>query len=134
MAKYMERLNGRKAQDRERRQGVSDRTPRGQRRDTATSHDGDIESGEELISLKPNDSRKHQKQQKKNKNCKETDLMAGRPQSPKKACGGKQEQKMAEPMKKTPAKHPEDDKRRDGNFRHNVDSEVSTLQQPRGKL
>uniref|UniRef100_A0A7N8Y1A7 DIS3-like exonuclease 2 n=1 Tax=Mastacembelus armatus TaxID=205130 RepID=A0A7N8Y1A7_9TELE len=65
---YMEKLSTRSAhQDCERKQGVSDRQRRGQRRDTTTSHDGDIESGEELCSFKPYESKKHQKQQKKNK-------------------------------------------------------------------
>uniref|UniRef100_A0A4W6C4T4 DIS3-like exonuclease 2 n=1 Tax=Lates calcarifer TaxID=8187 RepID=A0A4W6C4T4_LATCA len=89
----MEKLNSRSAhQDGERRQGVTDRQRRGQRRDTTTSQDGDIESGEELSSLIPIDSNKHQKQQqKKNKDSnrdvasKETSLFVGRPQSPKKA-------------------------------------------------
>uniref|UniRef100_A0A4W6BXV8 DIS3-like exonuclease 2 n=1 Tax=Lates calcarifer TaxID=8187 RepID=A0A4W6BXV8_LATCA len=81
----MEKLNSRSAhQDGERRQGVTDRQRRGQRRDTTTSQDGDIESGEELSSLIPIDSNKHQKQQqKKNKDSnrdvasKETSLFVG---------------------------------------------------------
>uniref|UniRef100_A0A672ZHB6 DIS3-like exonuclease 2 n=1 Tax=Sphaeramia orbicularis TaxID=375764 RepID=A0A672ZHB6_9TELE len=61
----MEKRSIRNAQqDCERKQGVSDRQRRGQRRDTTTSHDGDIESGEELIALKPNDSKKHQNKNK----------------------------------------------------------------------
>lgn len=45
--------------------GVAERLRKGQRRDTTTSQDGDIESGEELIAL--TDSRKQLKQHKKNK-------------------------------------------------------------------
>lgn len=45
--------------------GVTVNLRTGQRRDTTTSHDGDIESGEELTAL--NGSRKHLKQHKKSK-------------------------------------------------------------------
>uniref|UniRef100_A0A8C2WSK4 DIS3-like exonuclease 2 n=1 Tax=Cyclopterus lumpus TaxID=8103 RepID=A0A8C2WSK4_CYCLU len=82
----MEKLGTRSAQqDFERKQGVSDRQRWGQRRDTATSHDGDVESGEELGSLNPNESKKHLKQQKKTKDSnkdvtsKETDSFVGLP-------------------------------------------------------
>uniref|UniRef100_A0A8C4GIE4 DIS3-like exonuclease 2 n=1 Tax=Dicentrarchus labrax TaxID=13489 RepID=A0A8C4GIE4_DICLA len=107
---YMEKLSTRSVQqDCERKQGVSDRQRRGQRRDTATSHDGDIESGEELGSLKPTDSKKHQKQQKKSKDSKETDSSAGCPQSPKKASTSGQEQdKMTKSKKKNLTNSPAD--------------------------
>lgn len=139
---YMEKLNTRSAQqDCERKQGVSDRQRRGQRRDTTTSHDGDIESGEELGSLKPNDSKKHQKQQKKNKDSKETDAFVGHPQSPKKAStSGQEQEKMTKSKKKNLPKHPEEEK----TFKSGADTQMSRpksphgkdkkLQQPRGKL
>lgn len=106
---YMEKLNIRSAQqDCERKQGLSDRQRRGQRRDTATSHDGDIESGEELSCLKPTDTKKHQKQQKKNKDPKETDLPVGSPQSPKKAStSGQDQEKTTKSKKKNLSKQPE---------------------------
>ncbi|XP_029971606.1 DIS3-like exonuclease 2 isoform X2 [Salarias fasciatus] len=66
LALYMEKLNSLSVQDDcERKPGVTDRQRRGQRRDTTTSHDGDIESGEELGALTPTNAKKHQKQQKK---------------------------------------------------------------------
>uniref|UniRef100_A0A672ZH87 DIS3-like exonuclease 2 n=1 Tax=Sphaeramia orbicularis TaxID=375764 RepID=A0A672ZH87_9TELE len=95
---YMEKRSIRNAQqDCERKQGVSDRQRRGQRRDTTTSHDGDIESGEELIALKPNDSKKHQKQHKKNKDNREivsneNDPAAGCLECPNKTSISQQEQ------------------------------------------
>lgn len=65
---YMEKLSIQNAQqDSERKPGVSEKNRNAQRRDTATSQDGDIESGEELNSFGPNDSKKHQRQRKKNK-------------------------------------------------------------------
>uniref|UniRef100_A0A4W6BXV3 DIS3-like exonuclease 2 n=1 Tax=Lates calcarifer TaxID=8187 RepID=A0A4W6BXV3_LATCA len=132
----MEKLNSRSAhQDGERRQGVTDRQRRGQRRDTTTSQDGDIESGEELSSLIPIDSNKHQKQQqKKNKDSnrdvasKETSLFVGRPQSPKKAGTSGQEQEKAKKFKKkNPPKHPEEEKPREGT---GVDTPVSRPKSP----
>ncbi|KAM9349288.1 DIS3-like exonuclease 2 [Symphorus nematophorus] len=126
---YMEKLSTRSAQqDCERKQGVSDRQRRGQRRDTATSHDGDIESGEELGSLKPNESKKHQKQQKKNKDTKETDPFVGRPQSPKKANTSRQDQdKMVKSKKKNLPKHPEEERSREGT------SQMQRPKSPHGK-
>uniref|UniRef100_A0A671VD23 DIS3-like exonuclease 2 n=1 Tax=Sparus aurata TaxID=8175 RepID=A0A671VD23_SPAAU len=108
---YMEKLNTRGAQqDCERKQGVSDKQRRGQRRDTATSHDGDIESGEELSSLKPNNPKKHQKPQKKSKDSKEADSFVGRPQSPKNASeSGQEQEKTTKSKKKNLPKHPEDE-------------------------
>lgn len=137
---YMEKLITRSAQlDCERKQGVSDRQRRGQRRDTTTSHDGDIESGEELGSVTPCQSKK---QQKKNKDCKEIDTSVGTPQSPKKA--SEQEQKMTKSKKKNLPKNPEEDKSRHGASKSGADAQMprpksphgkdKTLQQPRGKL
>lgn len=63
---YMEKLRFGNAQPEcETMPGVAERLRKGQRRDTTTSQDGDIESGEEVIAL--NDSRKQLKQHKKNK-------------------------------------------------------------------
>ncbi|XP_051944055.1 DIS3-like exonuclease 2 isoform X1 [Hippocampus zosterae] len=65
---YMVKLSIQNAQqDSENKPGVSEKNRKAQRRDTATSQDGDIESGEELSSFVPNDSRKQQRQRKKNK-------------------------------------------------------------------
>ncbi|XP_076601394.1 DIS3-like exonuclease 2 [Chaetodon auriga] len=132
---YMEKLSTRSAQqDCERKQGVSDRQRRGQRRDTATSHDGDIESGEELISLKPSDSKKHQKQQKKNKDFKDTDSFVGRPQSPKKANkSGQEREKMTKSKKKNQPKHPDEEKSREETFGHEADTQSSRPKSPHGK-
>lgn len=63
---YMEKLRIGNAQPEcEMMPGVAEKLRKGQRRDTTTSHDGDIESGEELIAL--NESRKQMKHHKKNK-------------------------------------------------------------------
>lgn len=63
---YMEKLRIGCAQPEcETMPGVAERLRKGQRRDTTTSQDGDIESGEELIAF--NDSRKQLKQHKKSK-------------------------------------------------------------------
>ncbi|XP_030608531.1 DIS3-like exonuclease 2 [Archocentrus centrarchus] len=126
---YMEKLNIRNAQqDCESRQGVSDRQQRrGQRRDTTTSHDGDVESAEELGSLKPSDSKKHQKQQRKNKDSnrdvgpKETDSSVGRSQSPKKS------------KKKSLPKHPGDGRVRERAVKSGVDVQMSSPKSPRGR-
>ena len=143
---YMEKLNTRGTQqDCERKQGVCDKQRRGQRRDTATSHDGDIESGEELSSLKPNNPKKHQKPQKKSKDCKEADSFVGRPQSPKNASeSGHEQEKMTKSKKKNLPKHPEDENSREGTVSSGADTQMSRpksphgkdkrLQQPRGKL
>lgn len=125
---YMEKLNTRNVQqDCERRQGVFDGQRRGQRRDTATSHDGDVESGEELGSLKPNDAKKPQKQQRKNKDSnrdvvsKEADQPGGRLQSPKKS------------KKKNLPKHPEDEKIREGTSKCGVDVQMLSPKPPHGR-
>lgn len=62
---YMDKVQSREArQDSERKGVVSDGAWRGERRDTNTSQDGDVESGEEISSLQQKNS---QHQQKKNK-------------------------------------------------------------------
>ncbi|KAL7387350.1 hypothetical protein ABVT39_022444 [Epinephelus coioides] len=138
---YMEKLSARGAQqDCERKQGVSDRQRWGQRRDTATSQDGDVESGEELSSFKPNDSKKHQKQQKKNKDSnrdvasKETNSLVGRPQSPKKAgTSGQEQEKMKKAKKKNLPKYPEEERSREGALKSGVDTQMSRPKSPHGK-
>ncbi|XP_030259119.1 DIS3-like exonuclease 2 isoform X2 [Sparus aurata] len=132
---YMEKLNTRGAQqDCERKQGVSDKQRRGQRRDTATSHDGDIESGEELSSLKPNNPKKHQKPQKKSKDSKEADSFVGRPQSPKNASeSGQEQEKTTKSKKKNLPKHPEDENSREGTARSGADTQMSRPMSPHGK-
>ncbi|XP_041659449.1 DIS3-like exonuclease 2 [Cheilinus undulatus] len=130
---YMEKLNTRSApQDCERKQGMSDRQHRGQRRDTTTSQDGDIESGEELISLKPNDSKRQQKQQKKNKGPKEMDSFVGSPQSPKASTSG-QEQERMKSKKKNQAKHQEEDKSKEGVSTPGSDTQMARPKSPHGR-
>ncbi|TNN81422.1 hypothetical protein EYF80_008194 [Liparis tanakae] len=149
---YMEKLSTRSPQqDFERKQGVSDRQRWGQRRDTATSHDGDVESGEELGSLNPNESKKHLKQQKKAKDSnkdvasKETDSSVGCPQSPNTAgTSGQEPEKIKKAKKKKLLRHPEEDRSGEGTFPSGVDTQTprpkspfgkdKKLQQPRGKL
>ncbi|MEQ2188070.1 hypothetical protein GOODEAATRI_011209 [Goodea atripinnis] len=63
---YIEKISIHNAQQEcERKQGVSERQRRGQRRDTTTSQDGDIESGEEVACSRPNSAKKYQKPQRK---------------------------------------------------------------------
>lgn len=113
---YMEKLNSRSAQQEcERKQGVLER---GQRKDTTTSQDGDIESGEDAASLKPSHSKK---QQKKNKDLKESS-------SPKKASAVQQEPKMNKSKKKNQPKSPEDD-----NGKQEQDVSVTRPKSPCGK-
>ncbi|XP_037537388.1 DIS3-like exonuclease 2 isoform X2 [Nematolebias whitei] len=57
----------------ERKQGMSELQRRGQRRDTATSQDGDIESGEEIGPSKSSGAKKNQKQQRKKEVSNRTD-------------------------------------------------------------
>lgn len=139
---YMEKLSLRNAQqDCERKQGVSDKQRRGQRRDTATSHDGDIESGEELGSLKPNEAKKHQKQQKKKKDgnrnvsSKEADSFVGRPQSPQKASTSEQEhEKIKKSKKKNVPKQPEEGMVKSDDRLRPKSPKDKKLQQPQGKV
>nr|XP_046264868.1 DIS3-like exonuclease 2 [Scatophagus argus] len=127
---YKEKLTTRSVQrDFESKQSVSEKQRRGQRRDTATSHDGDIESGEELGTFKPIESKKHQKQQKKSKDSKETDSPVEHPQSPKKAStSGQEQEKKTKSKKKNLPKHPEE-----GTLRSEVNTHVSRPKSPHGK-
>lgn len=134
---YLQKLVTRNSQqDCERKQGVPGRQQRGQRRDTTTSYDGDVESGEELHLLKCNQSKK---QQKKNKDIQETDALFGPPQSPKTAVATGQEQKTAK-SKKNPQKNPEEATSRQGLSKSGADTQMlrqgkdDKLQQTRGKL
>ncbi|XP_019963076.2 DIS3-like exonuclease 2 [Paralichthys olivaceus] len=108
---HMERLSGHTApQDCERKQDVTDRQRRGPRRDTTTSQDGDIESGEEFSSFTHNESKKQQKKNKDFVAFKEPNF-DGRPQSPKKAgTSGQEQEKMKKPKKKNLPQHPEEEK------------------------
>lgn len=132
---YMEKLNSRSAQQEcEKKQGVLERQQRGQRKDTTTSQDGDIESGEDAASLKPIQSKK---QQKKTKDSKESS-------SPKKANAVGQEQKMNKSKKKNQPKSPEDDDSRQGTSISDAGAQLTrpkspcvknkNLQQTRGKI
>lgn len=133
LSMYMEKLStGKKQQDSERNLGVFDRQRQGQRRDTTTSHDGDIESGEELCSSGPDDSKKQQRAQKNNKDVdrdmasEETDSFD--PQT--KATSNKQEQeKTKKTKKKNHLKHSEVDKGED----MTLNQEKNKPQQPTGK-
>ncbi|XP_038134792.1 DIS3-like exonuclease 2 isoform X1 [Cyprinodon tularosa] len=58
---YLEKLSTHDTQECERQIGVSERQLRGQRRDTTTSQDGDIESGEEIPCVRPGSTKKNQK-------------------------------------------------------------------------
>nr|XP_040027407.1 DIS3-like exonuclease 2 isoform X1 [Gasterosteus aculeatus aculeatus]XP_040027408.1 DIS3-like exonuclease 2 isoform X1 [Gasterosteus aculeatus aculeatus] len=138
---YMEKISTRTAQqDFERMPGVSDRQRCGQRRDTATSQDGDVESGEELGSLKPNESRKHQKQQRKTKDSnkdvtsKETDSFVARPQSPNTAgtSGQEQEKMKKSKKKKAHSRQPEEDRSGEASFQSGMDTLTSRPKSPPG--
>ncbi|KAM9844322.1 DIS3-like exonuclease 2 isoform 1-T2 [Aulostomus maculatus] len=137
---YMEKLSTREAQqDCDRKQGVSVRQRQGQRRDTATSQDGDIESGEELANLaQNNDSKKHQKQLKKNKDAnrdvasKEMDLFVGPGQKP--ASASRQEQdKNKKTKKKSLLKHPEEEMGREAVLKSGTDMQMSRPKSPHSK-
>ncbi|XP_072219134.1 DIS3-like exonuclease 2 isoform X1 [Leuresthes tenuis] len=135
---YMEKLSTRNTQQEcERKQGVSDRQRHGQRRDTTTSQDGDIESGEELGSIKPNVAKKHQKPHKKNKDSsrdvasKEAELLAGLPQSPKKASSS--EEKSKKSKKKVLPKHADEERNREGILKCGVETQMSRPKSPHGK-
>uniref|UniRef100_A0AAQ4QXD8 DIS3-like exonuclease 2 n=1 Tax=Gasterosteus aculeatus aculeatus TaxID=481459 RepID=A0AAQ4QXD8_GASAC len=139
---YMEKISTRTAQqDFERMPGVSDRQRCGQRRDTATSQDGDVESGEELGSLKPNESRKHQKQQRKTKDSnkdvtsKETDSFVARPQSPNTAgtSGQEQEKMKKSKKKKAHSRQPEEDRSGEASFQSGMDTLTSSANSPADK-
>ncbi|XP_049603027.1 DIS3-like exonuclease 2 isoform X2 [Syngnathus scovelli] len=75
LSMYMVKLSIQNAQnDSEKKPGVSEKHRKAQRRDTATSQDGDIESGEELSSSDPNDCKRQQRQRKNNKDTSKENL------------------------------------------------------------
>lgn len=134
---YLQKLVTRNGQqDCERKQAAAGRQQRGQRRDTTTSYDGDVESGEELHLLQCNQAKK---QQKKHKDFQETGAVFGSSQSPKTACAAEQEQKTAK-SKKKPQKNPEEDTGRQGPSKSGADTQMlrqgkdSKAQQTRGNL
>lgn len=133
---YMQKVVTRNGQhDSERKQGVSDRPHRAQRRDTTTSYDGDVESGEELHLLKCNQSKK---QQKKNQDCPDSDGLFGPPETPKKVSAAGQEQKTTHLKKKNP-KNPEEGTSRQGILKSGTETQTprsskgTKPQQTRGK-
>lgn len=131
---YMEKRNSRGGQqDCDKKHSVSDRQRRGQRRDTATSHDGDIESGEELSSLKLKDSKQQQKQQKKSKERDHGSKEAVSIQSPKKISpSGPEQDKTKKLKKKNLAKNYQEEKSSDL-FSPGVDAEMSRPKSPQNK-
>uniref|UniRef100_A0A667ZMM2 DIS3-like exonuclease 2 n=1 Tax=Myripristis murdjan TaxID=586833 RepID=A0A667ZMM2_9TELE len=131
---YMEKRNSRGGQqDCDKKHSVSDRQRRGQRRDTATSHDGDIESGEELSSLKLKDSKQQQKQQKKSKERDHGSKEAVSIQSPKKISpSGPEQEKTKKLKKKNLAKNHQEEKSSDL-FSAGVDAEMSRPKSPQNK-
>ncbi|XP_013858259.1 DIS3-like exonuclease 2 [Austrofundulus limnaeus] len=110
---YMEKISARDVQQEcERKQGVSELQRRGQRRDTATSQDGDIESGEEIGPSKAISTKKYQKQQRKKEvsnsivASKEAEAFVELSQSPVKVSTKTQEQEKMKKLKNK-AEHPE---------------------------
>ncbi|KAF7223023.1 DIS3-like exonuclease 2 isoform X1 [Nothobranchius furzeri] len=129
---YMEKINTRSPQQEvERKQGVSERQQRGPRRDTATSQDGDIESGEEFGVPKPSSSKKHQKQPRKkegsHRNAAPRELESFAGSSPRlvKASTSAPEQEKTKSKKKVQPKHPEEDKSRGGVLNSGADPQTS---------
>ncbi|CAL9689027.1 unnamed protein product [Knipowitschia caucasica] len=120
---YMEKLScGNEPPENEVIPGVSEKLRKGQRRDTTTSQDGDIESGEELMAL--NESKKPQKQHKKNK-----DVVSNEdgPQAPNKEGIIQQEsEKTKKSKKKSPAKQKEDQKNM---IKHEAEAHMSPKSQ-----
>ncbi|XP_041848575.1 DIS3-like exonuclease 2 [Melanotaenia boesemani] len=137
---YKEKLSSRNAQQEcERKHGASDWQRCGQRRDTTTSQDGDIESGEEIGCLKPGNAKKHQKHQKKNKDfngdvaSKEAELFVGHLKSPKKTRTSVQEQdKVKKSKKKNPPKQPEEEKNTEI-LKCGIDAQMSRDRSPHSK-
>uniref|UniRef100_A0A1A7XSY2 DIS3-like exonuclease 2 n=2 Tax=Iconisemion striatum TaxID=60296 RepID=A0A1A7XSY2_9TELE len=128
---YMEKINTRSPhQEVERKQGVSERQQRGPRRDTATSQDGDIESGEEVGVSKSNSSKKHQKQQRKKEGShrsaasKEAESFVEISPSLVKASTSAPEQEKTKSKKKV-QKHHEEDKNREGVLKSGADPQTS---------
>lgn len=129
---YMERLSSPAAQqDCARKQDASDRQRRGQRRDTTTSQDGDIESGEEFSSVTPSDSNKQLRQQQQQQQKKNKEAFVVSPQSPNKAgASGQEQEKMKKPKKKNLPQQPEEEKSKDG---PGVNAQLSRPKSPHGK-
>ncbi|KAJ3595724.1 hypothetical protein NHX12_005027 [Muraenolepis orangiensis] len=119
---YMEKLSrggggggggGVPTQDADRKQGVAQR--RGPRRDTATSHDGDVDSAEENGSFhKPNDAKQPQQPQQQ--------------QKPKKK--GPHRDSSHQPNAQNSPLHPQDQEKRK---KENQGAEVSSPKAPLGK-
>uniref|UniRef100_A0A3Q3AG66 DIS3-like exonuclease 2 n=1 Tax=Kryptolebias marmoratus TaxID=37003 RepID=A0A3Q3AG66_KRYMA len=123
----------------ERKQGVSERQRRGQRRDTATSQDGDIESGEEIGPSRLSGAKRHQKQQRKKEDSnrsvasKEAEALAELSQSPAKAGAKAQEQDQMK-KSKNKAEHPEEEQNRDRKVKSNgADAQASRTKPPHNK-
>ncbi|XP_054623286.1 DIS3-like exonuclease 2 [Dunckerocampus dactyliophorus] len=111
---YMMKLSIHNAQqDGERKPGVSEKQRKTQRRDTATSQDGDIESGEELSVLGPNDTKKHQRQRKKTKDSNKDISKDGGLLVEYKSCSNKPEQEDTKKAKKNNLSKQPDDKIKD---------------------
>ncbi|XP_014859932.1 PREDICTED: DIS3-like exonuclease 2 [Poecilia mexicana] len=138
---YMEKLSTHCDQrECERKPGVNERQRRGQRRDTTTSQDGDIESGEELACSRSNGPKKHQKQQKKrddpNRNAGPTaaEAYAG-PQTPTANAGvSEQEQeKGKKSKKKNQLKKPEAEKNMEAVLKLSADPQIQSPKPNQGK-
>ncbi|XP_043989133.1 DIS3-like exonuclease 2 isoform X1 [Gambusia affinis] len=137
---YMEKLSSHcDQQDCERKPGVNERQRRDQRRDTTTSQDGDIESGEELACSRSNGPKKHQKQQKKtdgpNKNAapKAAEVYAG-PQTPTMNAGAseQEQEKGRKSKKKTQPKKPEEEKNREAVLKLSADPQTQSPKPKQG--
>ncbi|XP_043989135.1 DIS3-like exonuclease 2 isoform X2 [Gambusia affinis] len=125
---YMEKLSSHcDQQDCERKPGVNERQRRDQRRDTTTSQDGDIESGEELACSRSNGPKKHQKQQKK------TEVYAG-PQTPTMNAGAseQEQEKGRKSKKKTQPKKPEEEKNREAVLKLSADPQTQSPKPKQG--
>ncbi|XP_005804662.1 DIS3-like exonuclease 2 [Xiphophorus maculatus] len=138
---YMEKLSSHSDQQEcERKPGVSERQRRGQRRDTTTSQDGDIESGEELAGSRGNGPKKQQKQQKKrddpNKSAglKAAEVYAG-PQTPTTNAGAseQEQEKGRKSKKKNQPKKPEEEKNREVVLKLSADPQTPSPKPKQGK-
>ncbi|MED6260087.1 DIS3-like exonuclease 2 [Ataeniobius toweri] len=138
---YIEKLSIHNAQQEcERKQGVSERQRRGQRRDTTTSQDGDIESGEEAACSRPNSAKKYQKQQRKkddphkNVGPKAPEINVCLPAPPMDASSSEQEQeKGMKSKKKSQLKQPEEEKNREGILKLAADPQTPRPKPNHGK-
>lgn len=139
LSSYMERLSTQiDQQECERKPGVSERQRRGQRRDTTTSQDGDIESGEEPACSRPSSAKKHQKQQRKkeepNKSVgpKAAEAYSGRPTPPVDASEREQE-KEKKAKKKGQPKQPEEERKGQGGLKSAADPRTPRPKPNHGK-